>query len=160
MTRFIGIKLPAILISGFIILLGLMTIAFGAYKTYEAILFLLQIEEGKPGIALIEALDIFLVSLVILILGGGIFKLFVGDEDTFKNIPILSKLKSFLELKILLWETLLLMLTIWATMDFAAFEVKEFGLENLILPASILILAAALRLVKGNFMGKGSGGIH
>jgi uncharacterized membrane protein YqhA len=158
LERLFKLKIPAILISGLILFLGLLALAVGVYKTYEAVLFIFQIKEGKPGVTLIEALDIYLVALVILILGGGIFKLFVGNEDTFKEIPVLANIRSFIELKILLWETLLLMLTIWATLDFAITEPAELHFEYLILPGSVLILAAALRLVKGHQKPKDSEG--
>ena len=147
-AKLLGMKIPAPLISSLIILLGIMALGLGVYRTYEAALILLQIEEGLAGVTLIEALDVYLVALVILILGGGIFKLFVGDENTFKAIPVLASISSFKELKILLWETLLLMLTIWATLDFAIDEPEQLQFELLIIPLSVLILAVALRLVR------------
>ena len=143
------LKIPAILISGLITLIGLLAILQGAFKTYEALLYLLGIHEGKPGITIIEAVDTYLFALVILILGGGIFKLFVGDENTFKNNPVLSKITSFVALKVLLWEALLLTLTVWAALEFFISEPEDLRFELLILPASVLILAVALRLLTG-----------
>ena len=98
---------------------------------------------------MIEAVDTYLFAMVILILGGGIYKLFVGNQNTFSKSTVLSKINTFAELKVLLWETLLLTLTVWCALDFFLTEPEDLHIEMLILPASVLILAAALRLVRG-----------
>lgn len=150
MEKIFRLKYPAIVISGLILLIGLLAILQGGYKTYKAALYLLGIENGKAGVAIIEAVDTYLFSLVILILGGGIFKLFVGDSDTFSSNPVLSRITSFVALKILLWETLLLTLTVWCALEFFITEPDELHIRQLIIPASVLILAAALKLIKGS----------
>ena len=127
---------------------GIMAIAIGAIKLGESILQIIGIQEGgKPGIHLIESVDSLLFSLVILVLAGGIFKLFVGNENTFKDSAIFSELKTFMDLKVLLWQTLLLTLTVWCVLGF--FLDKDIlDYKQLILPISIVLLALALKLLK------------
>lgn len=149
LEKLFRMRYTAMFISGLIMLIGLLATFLGAHKTYKAALYLFGIEEGKVGVTIIEAVDTGLFALVILILGAGIFKLFVGDENTFSNNPVLSRITSFVALKILLWEALLLTLTVWCALEFFITEPNDLHVEQLIIPASVLILAAALRLVKG-----------
>lgn len=148
--RLFNLKIPAIFISVILMVIGILAIIQGAHFTYEGALYLLGVEKGKAGATMIEAVDTYLFAMVIMILGAGIFKLFAGNENTFKKSAVLSKINTFAELKVLLWETLLLTLTVWCAMDFFLTEPEDMHLEQLILPASVLILAAALRLVKGH----------
>ena len=90
--------------------------------------------------------------MVVLILAAGIFNLFVGDKDTFQNSMVLSRIGDFKELKVLLWETMLLTLTVWCALSFFLDPV-DLSYEQLILPGSILLLALALYAVKGGKKG-------
>ena len=139
----------ALIISLLIMFTGLLAIVIGSIRLFKSIGGLLGFdsEYERPGIHLIEAVDIYLFSLVILVLGGGIFKLFVGNEETFKESAVFSKLKTFMDLKVLLWETLLLTLTVWCTLSFFG-HADGLSYEQLILPISILLLAIALKLIK------------
>ena len=142
-------KYLALFISLLILICGLTAIFVGTLRIYEAILILAGVHGGKPGVLLIESVDTFLFSLVVLILSGGIYKLFCGNESTFSNIGIFSQLKTFKDLKILLWESLLLTLTVWCANSYFL-GAEETRYEKLILPVSIVLLALALHLVKGN----------
>lgn len=140
----------ALIISILIICSGIIAIIVGCFRLFKGVLDLVGLYEGStsPGIHIIEAVDTFLFSLVILVLGGGIFKLFVGNENTFKNSIVFSKIKSFMDLKVLLWETLLLTLTVWCSLGFFAHP-DDLQYEQLILPITIVLLALALKFMKG-----------
>ncbi len=144
------LKYFALVISLMIMLSGFIAIVVGSMRLFEGIMQIIGLHEGdnKPGIHLIEAVDTYLFSLVILVLGGGIFKLFVGNENTFKGSVVFSKIKTFMDLKVLLWETLLLTLTVWCALGFFAHP-KDLQYEQLILPVTIVLLALALKLMKG-----------
>ncbi len=144
------LKYFALIISLMIMLSGFIAIVVGSMRLFEGIMQIIGLHEGdgKPGIHLIEAVDTYLFSLVILVLGGGIFKLFVGNENTFKGSVVFSKIKTFMDLKVLLWETLLLTLTVWCALGFFAHP-KDLQYEQLILPVTIVLLALALKLMKG-----------
>jgi hypothetical protein len=144
------LKYFTLIISLMIMLTGFIAIVVGSMRLFEGIMQIIGLHEGdgKPGIHLIEAVDTYLFSLVILVLGGGIFKLFVGNENTFKGSVVFSKIKTFMDLKVLLWETLLLTLTVWCALGFFAHP-KDLQYEQLILPVTIVLLALALKLMKG-----------
>ena len=147
LERIFKVKYLALIVSILLLISGILAISLGAIRLVEAILQLLGIHEGKPGIHLIESVDTLLFALVILVLAGGIFKLFIGNEHTFKESAIFSKLNSFMDLKVLLWETLLLTLTVWCALSFFV-DPEMQNYEQLILPVSILLLALALKFIK------------
>ena len=140
-------KYMALLIAILFLITGIAGIALGLLSTYHAFLILIGQAEGRVGVYLIESIDKLLFSLVIMILAAGIFKLFVGNKDTFGNSLVLKGINSFKDLKVLLWETLLLTLTVWSALGFII-ETEKLHYEQLILPVSILLLALSLYIVK------------
>lgn len=105
--------------------------------------------EDRPGINLVESLDGFLLAIVFIVFAVGFGKLFIPENRLIKAISI-SWLnpKSFTELKVTLWEAILTTLVV----VFAISVVKN--LDNmtwhiLILPASILLISAGLKLMLG-----------
>ena len=144
-----SLKYFALIISLLIMLSGFIAVIVGTIRLFKSIIQLAGLNHGdsRPGVHLIEAVDTYLFSLVILVLGGGIFKLFVGDENTFKGSVVFSKIKTFMDLKVLLWETLLLTLTVWCALGFFAYP-KDLRYEQLILPVTIVLLAFALKLIR------------
>jgi len=147
LERIFKVKYLALIVSLLLMISGILAIVLGAIRLVESILQMLGIHEGKAGIHLIESVDTLLFALVILVLAGGIFKLFTGNENTFKESAIFSKLNSFMDLKVLLWETLLLTLTVWCALSFFINpEIQKY--EQLILPVTILLLALALKFIK------------
>lgn len=148
LERIFKIKYLALIVSILLMISGIMAVGLGAMKLVESILQITGFKESEtPGIHLIESVDSLLFSLVILVLAGGIFKLFVGNENTFKDSAIFSELKTFMDLKVLLWQTLLLTLTVWCVLGFFL-ERDKLDFEHLILPISIVLLALALKLLK------------
>ena len=148
LERIFKVKYLALIVSILLMISGILAIVLGAIRLVESILLMLGIHEGKAGIHLIESVDTLLFSLVILVLSGGIFKLFVGDENTFSENVVFSKIKTFMDLKVLLWETLLLTLTVWCALSFFV-NPESQNYEQLILPVSIVLLALALKFIKG-----------
>ena len=144
------LKYFALIISLMIMLSGFVAVVVGSMRLFKSIMELIGLQEDdhRPGVHLIEAVDTYLFSLVILVLGGGIFKLFVGNENTFKGSAVFSKIKTFMDLKVLLWETLLLTLTVWCALGFFSHP-EDLRYEQLILPVTIVLLALALKLIRG-----------
>jgi hypothetical protein len=75
-----------------IILSGFIAVIVGTIRLFKSIIQLIGLNHGdsRPGVHLIEAVDTYLFSLVILVLGGGIFKLFrqlKTMQRTFKIKP-------------------------------------------------------------------------
>ncbi|MFH6767869.1 YqhA family protein [Gaetbulibacter aquiaggeris] len=148
LERIFQLKSFAIVISILTLFCGIIAVVMGTIRLVKSILILLGLHQGLAGIYLIEAVDTYLFSLVILVLGGGIFKLFEGNENTFKDSAIFSKINGFMHLKILLWETILLTLTVWCALNFFV-DSHNLQYEQLILPISILLLSLALKFIKG-----------
>lgn len=148
LERLFSLKYTALVIATMLLITGLAGLAMGVLDVFHSLMILVGIEEGRVGIHVIEAVDKLLFALVLFILAAGIFKLFVGNKDTFSNTLVLKSINSFKELKVLLWETLLLTLTVWASLGFFV-DTDRVKPEQMILPGSILLLALALYLVKG-----------
>jgi len=148
LERVFQIRYLALCVSFLLVLSGIAAIVLGATKFVQSVAIITGIQEGeRPGILLLSSVDTLLFALVILVLGGGIFKLFVGDETTFKNNMVFAKLETFKDLKILLWETILLTLTIWCALNFLLVP-DNLQYNQLILPVTTVLLALALRLIK------------
>ena len=103
--------------------------------------------EGHPGLYLLEGLDYFLVSMVFLIFGLGVLNIFINYNKVDENLPDWLKIGSFMGLKILLWETVLVTLVVYS---FTAVIAKMDSLQwnVLLLPGVILILTIAVVLLK------------
>ncbi len=144
-----SLKYLALIVSFFLMVCGTLAIIIGSKLLVESIVILIGLKEGQAGIHMIESVDTFLFALVILILSGGIFKLFVGDENTLKDSIVFANIKNFKDLKVLLWETILLTLTVWCSLGFFLNPDKLFY-ELLIFPVTIVLLALALKLMRGN----------
>ena len=144
-----SLKYLALLVSLLLMVCGILAIILGIIQLVESIVIMIGLEEGKAGIHMIESVDTFLFALVILMLSGGIFKLFVGDENTLKNSIVFANIKNFKDLKVLLWETILLTLTVWCSLGFFL-DPDNLRYELLIFPVSIVLLALALKLMRGN----------
>ena len=153
LEKLFSLKYVALVIAITFMITGLARIFLGLLSTYHVFLALIGLGEGRVGLHLSESIDKLLFSLVVMILAAGIFKLFVGNKETFGNSLVLKGINSFKELKLLLWETLLLTLTVWSALGFII-ETEKLRYEQLILPGSILLLALALYIVKGKSKGE------
>lgn len=107
-------------------------------------------EEMRPGTHLLEGLDMFVSSLVFMIFGLGLGQLFLFGEESVKYIPAGLKVSNLKGLKILLWETILVALVIFCVTHLLKSDLK--GWDILPFPLLILVLSAALFLVKTDFL--------
>lgn len=106
--------------------------------------------DKPPGIEILESIDLFLIGLVFLIFSLGLTKIFLGklseDEDESK-IPKWLRIKNFMELKILLWQTIIVSLVIFFVDQIVEAQ-GELEWDILIIPVSILVLAASMGIIK------------
>lgn len=103
-------------------------------------------EEQRPGLLLLEGLDFFMVSLVFMIFGLGIGRLFLLDHLKDEDTPKWIRIHNLTELKYLLWETLLTTLAILSLTNIVEHGMHE--INDLYFPAVILILALSLFLMR------------
>jgi uncharacterized membrane protein YqhA len=104
-------------------------------------------EEHRPGLYLLNSLDMFLVAIVFMIFALGIMKIFTHYHVPEEDLPGWLKIKNFKELKVLLWETILVTMVVFSLTRLIKIQGK-FTWDQLILPCIILILTVSLYLVK------------
>ncbi len=136
---------------------SLLMFVIGAVKVFRAYMTYLQPdvltkpapnEAANLAIALVvQAIDAFLIALVLLIFGKGIYNLFVRDIDTAQpKAKGWANIKSISHLKAILAELVIIILMV----KFLESALRTFGgyeWEMLILPAGVLMLAGAVRIL-------------
>ena len=101
---------------------------------------------SRPGSQLLEGLDLFVSSVVFMIFALGLGQLFLFREDQINHLPKRLRVNSLLELKILLWETILVALIIFCVTHLIRSDLGSW--EILPFPILILILSVGLFFVK------------
>jgi uncharacterized membrane protein YqhA len=96
---------------------------------------------------LLESLDSFLAALVFLIFGLGIVKIFIAHDRVIEGLPSWLQIHSFRELKILLWESILITIVVMS-MGTVARQLQSPTWDVLVLPAVVLVLAFGLFLMR------------
>ena len=97
---------------------------------------------------LTQAVDAFLIALVLMIFGAGVFNLFVRSNSVEgQQSSSLFQIHSITQLKRILAEMIVIILIV-KFLENALINMEGFGWEALILPGAILMLAAAVRVLK------------
>ena len=143
------IKIAILIIVSLLLVNSVFFIFIGVYKSIHAYILVAQgrIEE-KPGIHIAESLDSFLVAIFFIIFSIGIAKLFLPKLNIFSGYELVwLKIENFSQLKYLMWEVLLTTLFVFFV---TGIIIGRSHLEwtQLIMPASILMLAVAYKLFK------------
>jgi len=151
---FVVLRIALYSIAGLIFLCGIVLTFIGAYDFIKAFYPLFAGEDHTPNlmaIGLLHAIDAFLVATVFFILSIGIVLLFSSPETKFPvALPEWLRVKSFMELKAILWEAILttLVVTYLARMAEEAMEGKELGIHNFVIPGGIFLIALSLYFLK------------
>jgi uncharacterized membrane protein YqhA len=120
--------------------------SLGAYGTIFRYLRGEEVIGARVG--LLESLDSFLAALVFLIFGLGILKIFIAHDRVIEGLPPWLQINSFRELKVLLWESILITLVVMA-MGTVARRLEALTWDVLVLPAVVLALSVGLFLMRG-----------
>ena len=128
---------------------SLVFIGIAFYRSIHGYIMLAQgrIEE-KPGVYIAEGIDGIMIALFFVMFAMGISKLFLPNINFLKGyeLPWL-KVDNFSGLKYILWEVLLTTLfVVFVSRIIIVMEHLEWTI--LIIPASILMLAVAYKLLK------------
>jgi uncharacterized membrane protein YqhA len=99
-----------------------------------------------PGIHLLEALDYFTTSLIFMIFGLGLGRLFVFETVPLEKLPGWLRINTLTELKMLLWEAILLTMLIFCVTHLAKRDM--YSINILIFPGVILILSISLFFIR------------
>jgi len=105
------------------------------------------------AIGIMEGVDTLLLAIVLFIFSYGLLVIFFSSkEEVFNqlNVPKWLRMKSFLDLKIVLWEAVLTTLVIGFLIAVAraGLENKEPGIEILFIPVAIALITISLFLLK------------
>ncbi len=134
----------------FTLLNSLVFLAAGVYESIKGYSLFIKhgvSEEIRPGLYVLQGLDLFLVSMVFMIFGLGIIRIFTHHDQDDKNLPGWLRFDSFKELKILLWETIIVTLVVFAFTEIVTSR-KSLSWSALIMPSVVVILALGLLLIK------------
>lgn len=104
-------------------------------------------EEKRPGIKLLKGLDLFLISMVFMIFAIGIVRLFGIYNHEEGELPSWLNIHNFKELKVLLWETILVTLVVF-TLTGIASDRGGLRWDMLVLPAVTLTLSLSLYIMR------------
>jgi uncharacterized membrane protein YqhA len=143
------IRFVIYVIVSLVLLNCLFFIVLGVYKSVNAyILFGQGRMEEKPGIMIAESLDNFMIALFFIIFSIGISKLFLPKSNFLNgyDLPWL-KVDNFSQLKYIMWEVLLTTLFVYFVAQ-VVIAGDHLDWIMLIIPASILMLALAYKLLK------------
>ena len=134
---------------------GIVTTGLAIYEFLHAFLFLTQEEKFNHGIItirILQAIDLFIVALVFLIFSLGLYVLFMDKARPTLDelLPEWMRVKNFMQLKIVLWETILTTLVVSFLGTLAEMKLRGESLNptNLILPGAIFLIALSLYFLK------------
>jgi uncharacterized membrane protein YqhA len=152
---FFGCRRVAILAS-MVMLVGALFLFFvGGYETVGS--FITYFDNYKAGMLktdLLKAADTLLVALALMIFGLGIFDLFVtGDEELECGLcrPNWLKFRSMDDLKRVLVKVIIVILVVtFFEAVLSNFDKLNKPYEMLIIPGGIILIAGAMRLLKGS----------
>ena len=117
--------------------------AWGAFKTWHAIVFLFASGGKDPqgAIKLVELMDVFLIATALLIFAIGLYELFVEDVD----MPTWLVIHSLHDLKAKLGSVIVLVMAVNFLPHLAewrdARETLEFGLAVAVVAAALIAFA-------------------
>ncbi|WP_276389322.1 YqhA family protein [Eudoraea chungangensis] len=132
------------LVNSIFFLITGVALSIESYKRFIKVEFV-DLEESYPGLYMLEALDAFMLSLVFMIFGIGVARIFIFDKYDGHNLPNWLNISSLSELKILLWRTILFALVMFSVTHLVKHPIDSW--KVLLLPTVVLILSAALFLI-------------
>lgn len=138
---------PAIIFSGLAFAIA------GVLQGIEGYLMLIRGEIGhghRPGLMFIESLERFLAALIMFVFGVGLLQLFLLEDEKKmleNKIPEWLKIHDFLDLKLILWETILTSLLIFIVSDVSRNE-GSYHWNMAVLPVILFTVTVSLFLLK------------
>ena len=127
----------------------------GAYEVYEAVHAIFEPhrpEVNESMVYLVESLDSFIISIILLYFAYSVYFLFLRSEEdsaSAEKIPMPEwlKVQGLGEMKKTLLQVIVVALSLF-WLRIVMIQTTEFQWADLVLPASILAIAGALRIMK------------
>ena len=148
-VRYIAVVIVALAVTDAVAFLVLG--AQAALHGYQQVLGIHGAGPNRPGLGLLHSLDFLFVSLVFLILGLAIAKLFLlGPSDVDDaSLPTWLRISSISELKVLLWETSLVTMLVVSLSEMTTnLDSADRTWTVLLTPTAILLLSVSLYFIK------------
>jgi uncharacterized membrane protein YqhA len=149
--RLLKIRYVAVVIVILAVLHAIAFLALGVKLAFVSYAHVLRgaSDEARPGLELMHSLDFLFVSMVLLVLGLGIAKLFLLSPNVEESgLPVWLRISSISELKVLLWETVLTTLLIAGLPGLVSGLFGDLNWSVLVIPSAILVLALSLYFMK------------
>ncbi|MDN3723542.1 YqhA family protein [Aequorivita sp. SDUM287046] len=136
-------------------IIGIIFIGLGVYEASLGLIGILLgeiLSEGRPGLKLFQALDLFLIGFLFLIFSIGFLQLFFPKSSKIMAhlegiAPPWLHVENFTQLKLILWDTVLTTLVVLFIGDvFIASGNYNWNLT--IIPIAILMISLAKFLIK------------
>ena len=151
MSKILRFRYVFIIVSVFSFISCLFFIGAGISEAIHAFENLIESMNGgqwkNPGVTLIESLDRFLLAVLFYIFGVGMIKLFLPEVFKNTDLPKWLDIKGIKELKVLLWETILVTLMVLSVTSLVG-HTDSLTWDALILPSVIAILSLSLFLMR------------
>ena len=150
-SKLLRVRYVFLVVSAFSFLSSLFFVGVGVSMMGHAIAELFGTNTGgqgvTTGIILFEALDRFLIAVLFYIFGVGMIKLFMPELFRDAELPRWLDIRDIKELKVLLWETVLVTLMVLSVTELVTAK-GELTWNALILPSVIVILSLSLFLMR------------
>jgi uncharacterized membrane protein YqhA len=156
-----SLKFIISIIAVLVFLAGIVLVSLGVYDFIKALgRFGTADKEhiaGSVAIGLLSAIDMFLISVVCFVFSLGLLIIFDEKHSLIPRLPEWLQLKSFIELKLILWEAVLTTLVVGFLTNLVSKKIEHEIIDQtvLIIPIGILLIAVSLFFLK-----KGEGDAH
>ncbi|MGZ3938075.1 MAG: YqhA family protein [Flavisolibacter sp.] len=148
-----------ILISTIAVLVALAGVALTLIGIYEFAMAVTHVNAADKGhivgliaTGLLKSVDTFVMVIVFFVFALGILILFQDPSRPFPiNLPEWLRLKSFMQLKVILWEAILttMVVSYVAMMAEKRMDQVPFNIYDLIIPGAVFLIALSLYFLKG-----------
>jgi uncharacterized membrane protein YqhA len=124
---------------------------------YELIMSLTHLGDDKEkmvaltAVALLQSMDMFLIAIVFFVFSLGMLVLFNRPDEALPlKLPEWIKIKNFMELKLILWESILTTLVVayFSGIVRAKMQGHDITIYSLVVPGAILLIAISLFFLK------------
>jgi len=166
-NRFLSLRYISLIAVVSLFIGAVLMFIIGALRTLNSVLVLLldkglfsipeHLDRGSVvSVTLVQSVDSFLFALVLLIFSMGIYNLFINSPDDVRkqNLPTWLRINSIAELKTTLLQVIIVILAVNVLEHVIIIGSDALKWETLIIPISIVCLAAALLMMHAVPAGK------